>query len=295
MFADPRPTDSEIEWLYGHRYDYSWFIQRKGLKRLQAWHRWSRLRAIFRKLSLEGIPRRLLDVGGGHAWFLRAAQKDAWKAEGLELLDDSLVSEAKESGIDIHQGSLISHSLPGASFGLVTAWHVIEHISEIQQAIPAIAHLLVPGGIGVVAVPNYRSAGMAREGADWVWCQKPFIHPWHLSANTLKSLLPSSVEPLLLTSRDTWDAQWVESTKPYRLAMKLIYFGARIPRKIATLLSWKPMAAACDRLQFWAEEALRLGAYAGYIALRPLLKRPYEEALHGSELMVVFRKKSAGL
>ncbi|HSI10863.1 MAG TPA: class I SAM-dependent methyltransferase [Chthoniobacter sp.] len=290
MFSHPLPTDEEVGWLYGHRYDYSWFIQRQGLKQFQATHRWQRLRTIFRQLPIADLPRRLLDVGGGHALFLRAAQKDGWKVEGLELLDDALVATAKDHGIAIHQGSLITHSLPPNTFGVVTAWHVVEHIPEIRQAIAAIAELLAPGGIGVIAVPNYHAAGLAREGADWVWCQKPFIHPWHLSATTLKALLPPSVEVLLLTSRDTWDAQWAESTTPFKLAMEMIYFVSRIPRKGAALLSWQGGRAACDRLQFWAEEGLRLVTYAGYLALRPLLRRRYEAALRGSELMLVMRK-----
>lgn len=290
MFADPQPTAEEIEWLYGHRYDYSWFIRRRGLKRIQAAHRWRRLRDIFQALRITDLPRRMLDVGGGHAWFLRAAQADGWETEGLELLDDELAATAGGVGVTLHHGSLIAHSLPANTYHLVTAWHVVEHIPEIRGAVAAIAELLAPGGIGVIAVPNYRAAGMTRAGLAWVWCQKPFIHPWHLSATTLRSLLPSSLEILLLTSRDTWDAQWAESTAPFRFLMKAIPFAARIPRKAATILSWKRAVASCDRLQFWAEEALRLATYAVYLTLRPVLRQKYEEALRGSELMLVVRK-----
>jgi SAM-dependent methyltransferase len=293
MFADPRPTAEEIGWLYGNRYDYSWFIQRQALKRRQAAHRWGRLRNIFRELPITNVSRHLLDVGGGHAWFLLAAQRDGWKAEGLELLDDTLLAAAKDHGVTIHHGSLTAHSLPPGTFGVVTAWHVVEHIPEIGAAIAAIADLLAPDGIGIIAVPNYHSAGLAREGVEWVWCQKPFIHPWHLSATTLKKLLPPSLEILLLTSRDTWDGQWVETTALYRLAMKVIYYASHIPRKGAAIISWKWGVALCERLQFWAEEGLRLATYTAYLALRPLLKQRYEAALRGSELMLVVRKKAA--
>jgi len=291
MFADPLPTPEEIEWFYGHRYDYSWFIRRRGLKRIQATHRWQRLRAIFRELQITGLTRRMLDVGGGHAWFLRAGRADGWEVEGLELLDDDLVATAKADRIQVHHGSLIAHSLPANSFGLVTAWHVIEHIPEVRLAFAAVAELLAPGGIGVIAVPNYQSAGMTRDGLAWVWCQKPFIHPWHLSATTLQALIPPSLEILLITSRDTWDAQWAESTGLYRFATKAIYAATRIPRKATAAISWKSGVAFCDRLQFWVEEGLRLAAYAGYLALRPVLRQNYEASLRGSELMLVARKR----
>lgn len=287
MFSDPLPTAEEIDWLYQHRYDYSWFIRRQGLKRLQAGHRWARLRALFADLKIGELPRRMLDVGGGHAWFLRAARADGWNAEGLELLNDELVATAKVHGVTIHHGSLLAHSLPAKTFGLVTAWHVIEHISDIQGATRALAELVAPGGVLVIAVPNYRSAGMKREGLGWVWCQKPFVHPWHLSPAALKALLPPSLEILAVTTRDTWDAQWAQTTIPYRYAMKAIYAGALFVRHKA---GRKKLA---DDLQFWAEEGLRLATYAGYLLLRPFFRGSYERALDASELMIIARKKAA--
>lgn len=292
MFADPQPTAEETDWLYSHRYDYSWFIQRRGLKRIQAAHRWQRLRALFTELQIAGPSRRMLDIGGGHAWFLRAAQEDGWTPEGLELLNDELVATAKAHGIVMHHGSLLAHSLPANTFGLVTAWHVVEHVPDVRAAVSAIADLLAPGGIGVIAVPNYHAAGMKRDGLAWVWCQKPFIHPWHLSATTLKTLIPPSLEVLLVTSRDTWDAQWAESTGLYHYAMKAIYAVALYVRKGAALLSIQSGKAFGDRLQFLAEEALRLWTYCGYLLLRPFLRKSYEAALKGSELMLIVRKKS---
>jgi 2-polyprenyl-3-methyl-5-hydroxy-6-metoxy-1,4-benzoquinol methylase len=292
MFADPLPTEEEIRWLYRHRYDYSWFIQRRALKREQARHRWTRLRTLFRELNLESVPRHLLDVGGGHAWFLRAAQAEGWRVEGLELLDDAMLAEAKEHGIVIHHGSLTGHSLAAETFGVVTAWHVIEHIPEIRRAIAAIGELLMPGGVGVIAMPNYHCAGMEREGVAWVWCQKPFIHPWHVSAKTLERLVPASLEILRTTSRDTWDAQWVETTGAYGLAMKGIYYATRVPRKVAAILGWTGGVKVCERVQFWMEEGLRLMTYAGYLVVRPVIKGSYEDGLRGSELMLVVRKKT---
>jgi len=293
MFATPQPSAEEIDWLYSHRYDYTWFIRRKGFKRLQAGHRWRRLRAIFGELKIGTPFRRMLDIGGGHAWFLRAAQADGWAPEGLELLNDELVTVAKTHGITMHHGSLLAHPLPSETFGLVTAWHVLEHVPAVREGAAAIADLVAPGGIAVIAVPNFHAAGMRTAGLAWVWCQKPFIHPWHLSATTLKKLLPPSLEILLITTRDTWDAQWAESTGAYRFAMKAIYAGALWVRKGAKKLAWQSGVQFADNLQFWAEEALRLVTYGGYLLLRPWLRHSYEGALHGSELLVVARKKKA--
>jgi SAM-dependent methyltransferase len=292
MFADPLPNAEEVSWLYRVRYDYSWFAQRQRLKRWQAIHRWRRLEGIFRELKISNTPRRLLDVGSGHGWFLRAAKDAGWQVEGLDMLDDQLVAAAARDGIILHQGSLVDHSLPAGEFDVVTAWHVVEHIPEIRSAVDALERLLTDGGIAVIVVPNYHAAGLARSGLRWVWCQKPFIHPWHLSATTLKKVLPPSLEILLLTSRDTWDAQWAESTWPYRFGMLVFSLATRIPRKLAAVCRWQWGVTACDQIRFLAEEALRLTTYAAYLALRPLTRRIYEDALAGSELMLVARKKA---
>lgn len=295
VFADPQPTADEIDWLYRNRYDYAWFIRRRGLKRLQAWHRWRRLRSILAELGATNAARRMLDVGGGHAWFLRAAKNEGWQAEGLELLDDELLAAARAHGITMHHGSLLAHPLERQQYDLLTAWHVIEHIPGPRAALQTIANLLSPGGLCVIAVPNLHATGFERAGAAWAWCQKPFIHPWHFSATALEKLLPSELEPLLVTTRDTWDAQWFETTTAYDAAMTVLYYACRAPRKAALMLGLRRLGAACETVQFWAEEALRLTTYATYLALRPALSRSYEQALRGSELLLVARKKPAGV
>jgi SAM-dependent methyltransferase len=292
MFADPRPTAEEITWLYAHRYDYEWFLQRRALKRLQAWHRWRRLLTLLVELGLPTKPRRLLDVGGGHAWFLRAAQRAGWQAEGLELLDDAQLATARAQGIAIHQGTLLAPPTDTGTYDLLTLWHVLEHIPDPYSAFAAIARLLAPGGLCVLAVPNLDAAGFHRAGIDWVWCQKPFIHPLHFSPRALEKLLPPELELLLLTSRDTWDGQVFETTALYHSVMKAIYYACRTPRKLAVLFRMAPLVRLCERLQFWLEEGFRLAAYAAYLALRPLLRDAYEQALHGSELLLIARRKT---
>lgn len=290
MFAEPQPTPEELEWLYTHRYDYEWFRKRRSLKRLQARHRWSRLRSLLARHG--GAPgRRLLDVGGGHNWFLRAARRDGWEATGLELLSDELARTAAALGVEMQHGTLTAHSLGSRTFDVVTIWHALEHMSDPRAAFAGAAALVAPGGFCVVAVPNFQCAGYARAGADWVWCQKPFIHPWHFSARSLQSLLPADLEAVEVTTRDTWDGQVFDTTAAWRAMMRLIYLGWRVPAKAARALGLRTVERGCDQAQFLTEEALRLATYAGYIALRPLLRSSYENAMRGSELLLLARKR----
>ena len=48
-FSVPMPDDEETAWLYTERYDYAWFARRRGLKKIQAWHRSLRVGALLRE------------------------------------------------------------------------------------------------------------------------------------------------------------------------------------------------------------------------------------------------------
>jgi SAM-dependent methyltransferase len=287
MFAVPLPSEEELEWLYTYGYDYSWFLRRRHLKRMQASHRYRRLRDLLPAVFERGRGR-LLDVGCGHGWFLEAAHADGWRAEGLEMLSD----RAELGGdVVIHNGTLANHTLPASAYDLVTLWHVLEHMNRPGEALAAVRELLAPGGICVIAVPNKDAAGLRRAKERWVWCQPPYTHPWHFTEGSLKSILPAGLQPFLATSRDTWDAQYFETMLPFRGALRAAQLAWQSCGAVAQVLGLKAPKRWCDSALFITEEAVRLISYAGYLGLRPFLRRSYEHALRGSELMLILRRE----
>jgi SAM-dependent methyltransferase len=287
-FSVPMPDDDETAWLYTGRYDYAWFARRSGLKKIQAWHRSLRIRSLLRASGQMPRGTRLLDVGCGHGWFVDAARRRGWQAEGIDLSESDSLSDAP-----IHQGSLVSNDLPRGSFDVITIWHGLEHMNNPRESLAGLANLLAPGGVCLIALPNLDSTAYRRDQQDWVWCQKPFIHPWHFSSKSLQAMLPPGLDPVRLTARDTWDGQWATATPIYRRLRRVIEICTHASQKIARLLHLRRAVEFFETLQFLAEETLRLTAYAIYLALRPLLRARYEDGLKACELTLIARKAPA--
>ena len=109
---------------------------------------------------------RLLDVGCGGGKYLLAMQRIGWQPQGVEF-NEQAVATCRQSGLDVFQGELADAGLPDASFDLVTARHVIEHIADPAAFVAEIARVLKPGGMMVIKTPNAQALGRRWFGVDW--------------------------------------------------------------------------------------------------------------------------------
>lgn len=120
--------------------------------------------------NLEGHTRgrRLLDVGSGPGFLLRAARERGWDAVALDP-SPFAVGQARKAGFEAHQGMLEDVELPEASFDALVLLQVIEHVTDPRPLLHACYRLLKPGGALVVATPNPASmlAQAKREGFNY--------------------------------------------------------------------------------------------------------------------------------
>jgi 2-polyprenyl-3-methyl-5-hydroxy-6-metoxy-1,4-benzoquinol methylase len=107
-----------------------------------------------RLLPPRHIGARLVDVGSGVGGFCVAAQAAGYDVVGLEI-DRALVAFLRDQGVEAHY---VSAGLSGlanlSSADVVTAWHVIEHVSQPGRLLREIASALAPGGVAVISTPN---------------------------------------------------------------------------------------------------------------------------------------------
>ncbi|WP_035646717.1 bifunctional 2-polyprenyl-6-hydroxyphenol methylase/3-demethylubiquinol 3-O-methyltransferase UbiG [Flavobacterium sp. ASV13] len=126
---------------------------------------------------------KILDIGAGTGDFLLTAKNDGWNVIGVEP-SDRAKNIAKQKGISFVEE--ISE-LENNSFDVITMWHVLEHVPNLELQIQELKRLLKPTGTLIIAVPNFKSFDAKHYGEFWAAFDVP-IHFWHFSKKAIKML-----------------------------------------------------------------------------------------------------------
>lgn len=134
-------------------------------------------------INLESTKGKLLDIGAGTGDFLVAAQKEGWQATGIE-------PSAKAKAIALNKGVQFADSLStleSHSFDVITMWHVLEHVPNLDEYLTELKRLIKPSGTIVIAVPNFKSFDANYYGKFWAAFDVP-RHIWHFSKTAIEKL-----------------------------------------------------------------------------------------------------------
>ena len=133
--------------------------------------------------SLQPNKGRILDIGAGTGDFLSVAKNDGWQTIGVEP-SERAKSTAINKGISfVEQTS----ELENHSFDMISMWHVLEHVPDLDKQIKELKRLLKPKGTLIIAVPNFKSFDAKHYGKFWAAYDVP-IHFWHFSKTAIKLL-----------------------------------------------------------------------------------------------------------
>ena len=142
--------------------------------------------ALKNKLKLinsQGVKGKLLDIGAGTGDFLTVAKNDGWQTVGIE-------PSAKAKEIAIKKGVNFAQdlaSLESNSFDIITMWHVLEHVPNLEEYISELKRLIKPSGTIIIAVPNFKSYDAKYYGEFWAAFDVP-RHLWHFSKTAIQKL-----------------------------------------------------------------------------------------------------------
>lgn len=143
----------------------------------------------------------LLDIGCGTGDFLVEAKKRGWTTTGFEP-NDKASELATKKGITIAKQL---SDLPDHSFDVITLWHVLEHIPNLEEQIIVLRRLLKPEGKLIVAVPNYKSYDAMHYKEYWAAFDVP-RHIWHFSQKSITTIFSQfdfkvdELQPMLFDS-----------------------------------------------------------------------------------------------
>ena len=126
---------------------------------------------------------KLLDIGAGTGDFLLTAKNNGWETIGVEP-SERAKNIAKQKGISFVEeiSTLENHSLD-----VITMWHVLEHVPDLEHQIQELKRLLKPTGTLIVAVPNFKSFDASHYETFWAAYDVP-IHFWHFSKKSIQLL-----------------------------------------------------------------------------------------------------------
>lgn len=131
----------------------------------------------------------LLDVGAGTGDFLKVAKEKGWDVHGME-------PNLNAKNLALQKGICLKASLndfEGKQFDVVTLWHVLEHIPNLEKTITQLTNLVKPNGILLIAVPNFKSFDAKYYKEFWAAYDVP-RHLWHFSKTSMENLFANSFQ-----------------------------------------------------------------------------------------------------
>lgn len=163
--------------------------------------------ALRQKVSLiksqnNGVGK-LLDIGAGTGEFLLSAKQKGWHVYGVEPNEKA----RKLSG---SKGVVLAENLQQISetdFDVITLWHVLEHLPDLENQIASISKKLKSGGTLIIAVPNFKSFDARYYKNFWAAYDVP-RHLWHFSKTAVEKLFSDNYD-LVKTKPMYFDAFYV--------------------------------------------------------------------------------------
>ncbi|VAW24213.1 SAM-dependent methyltransferase, partial [hydrothermal vent metagenome] len=138
--------------------------------------------------SFKTTQKTILDIGCGTGDFLLMCKKNGWSVTGVEPNIKAKKIANKKLSLT-NSPALYSEleEINSQKFDVITLWHVLEHVPDLEAYLLKIKAMLKPNGILIVAVPNYKSYDAFYYKQFWAAFDVP-RHLWHFSKTAIQKL-----------------------------------------------------------------------------------------------------------
>ena len=136
--------------------------------------------------SFSSQGKKLLDVGCGTGYFLQIAKQNDWTVSGIEPNEKAReIANIKTNNSVYNIEQLLE--FPKQSFDVISLWHVLEHLPNLEVQVSTLKSLLKENGRLIIAVPNYKSYDAQYYKNFWAAFDVP-RHFWHFSQESISKL-----------------------------------------------------------------------------------------------------------
>lgn len=157
--------------------------------------------------SFQSLEKNLLDVGCGTGDFLQVAQQNNWNISGIEPNEQARQIANRKTNNSVFNindlGKFKNHS-----FDVITLWHVLEHLPNLEQQVLTLKTLLKGNGTLIVAVPNHKSNDAKHYKNFWAAYDVP-RHLWHFNQDSISKLFALQNMQVVKTKPMKFDAYYV--------------------------------------------------------------------------------------
>lgn len=184
-FTNPRPDDSQLAGYYdsneyiSHSDEGSTLVS--SLYKIARTFTLQRKRKLIEKLSQN---KRLLDVGCGTGHFLDYCQQHDWRINGVEPNELARKQAEAKTNIPIQEDLA---EIANTTFEVITLWHVLEHLPNLEQTMNQLKSLLAPSGVLIIALPNFEAYEASVFEEYWAAYDVP-RHLYHFNQKAIKHL-----------------------------------------------------------------------------------------------------------
>lgn len=228
--------------------------------------------ALVHRLAPAGA---VLDVGCGRGLMLARLAALGREVAGVEL--DTAAAERTLANAGVRPVRALA-DLAGRRFAAVTFWHSLEHLPAPGEELRRAVDMLAPGGLLLVAAPNFASIPARQAGAHWLHLDLP-RHLCHFTAAGLRR--QAEALGLDLEREDQYSLEYNPIDTLCHLYRRL-GFGPRYPfdvlRDVAARREAGKLALAALAAPFLGLAALALAT-------------AYSAAGRGGVMTLVFRKR----
>jgi len=186
-FTNPRPAADELAAYYKSENYISHSNTSKGF--INYLYQLVRKYTAKRKLKLiQNITKQgtILDIGCGTGEFLNQCQLNNYTCIGIEPNEDARNLAIENYNLDVRTENSIA-TLKNNSIDIITMWHVLEHISDLDDRINELKQLLKPNGTLIIAVPNCNSLDATIYKQYWAAFDVP-RHLYHFTPKDIATL-----------------------------------------------------------------------------------------------------------
>ena len=222
-FTNPRPKEKTI-FKYYQSDDYiSHTSSKKGL--FNSAYQIIRNYQFIKKYSLisnlvNNKDKKILDVGSGTGEFLNFFKKKGWEVRGLETDDKAREFAIKNFNCEIDKN--IDQTLENKEkFDVITLWHVLEHVYDINVYLSKLKRLLKDGGYIILGLPNCNSYDAKYYKEFWYAYDLP-IHASHFTKKDIKKLVAKHDFHSLTIKPLVFDAYYISMLSSKKIGSSII-------------------------------------------------------------------------